>query len=495
MSEGPLVVLGDALLDRDVEGVVERLAPDAPVPVLDERHVRARPGGAALAAALAAADGREVTLVTALARDAAGAELAALIAAAGVELVDLGLEGATPEKVRLRAAGRALLRIDRGGRPDSAHPVGHPSAAARAAIGWAPAILVADYGRGVAAEPSLRAALVERAADGVPIAWDPHPRGPTPILGVLLATPNERVAAGFAGEGEGEGLRATAARAALLRERWRARHVCITRGAAGALLDTDGGPPLVLPAPPVQGGDPCGAGDRFAARAAVLLAEGRRVEEAVFGAVEAASRFVAAGGAATFAAAGSGRGGAGQPAFQTGAAATFAAAGSGRGGAGQPAPTAGGADDADALIAVTRERGGTVVATGGCFDLLHAGHVRTLQAARALGDCLIVCLNGDASVRRLKGPSRPVVPAADRAALLAALACVDAVVVFEEDTPVAVLERLRPDVWAKGGDYAGQPMPEASAVERWGGRAVVLPHHEGLSTTRLLEEASTRAAS
>jgi D-beta-D-heptose 7-phosphate kinase / D-beta-D-heptose 1-phosphate adenosyltransferase len=481
VSDGPLVVLGDALLDRDVEGAVERLAPDAPVPVLDEQRVRARPGGAALAATLAAADGRDVTLVTALGGDDAGAELRELIAAAGVELIDLGLDGPTPEKVRLRSAdGRALLRLDRGGRPATAHSVGRPSAAARAAIGWAPAILVADYGRGVAAEPSLRAALAERAEKEVPIAWDPHPRGPAPIPGVLLATPNEREAAAFARDVEGEDVRATATRAACLRDRWAARHVCVTRGARGALLDAGGGPPLVVPAPAAGGPhppDPCGAGDRFAARAAVLLAAGASAEEAVIGAVESASRFVAAGGAAAFALRGDAR--------AVSAADPL-----------QPAPAP--ADPlatARAVIAATRERGGTVVATGGCFDLLHAGHVRTLQAARALGDCLVVCMNDDASIRRLKGPSRPLVPAVDRAALLAALACVDAVVPFGEDTPAVLLEALRPDVWAKGGDYAGAPPPEAAVLERWGGRAVVLPHHAGLSTTRLIEEAATRAAS
>jgi len=459
MSDRPLVVIGDALLDRDVEGAVERLSPDAPVPVLDERRTRSRAGGAALAAALAAADGCPVTLVTALAGDDAGVELAELIVRAGVELIDLGLDGATPEKIRLRSDGRALLRLDRGG---AAARVGRASAAARAAIGWAPAILVSDYGRGVVAEAGIRAALAERAAAGTPIAWDPHPRGAAPLPGVLLAMPNEREAACFAPGVEGAGLPAVAARAAALRRRWGVRRVCVTRAREGALLDLGAGPPLAVPAPPVTLGDPCGAGDRFAARAAVLLARGASCEEAVVDAVAAASRFVAEGGASAW----------------DGEA---------------PAPPA--AADVDRLIAAVRARGGTVVATGGCFDLLHAGHVRTLQGARALGDCLIVCLNGDASVRRLKGPTRPLVPAPERAALLAALGCVDAVVAFEEDTPEALLARLRPDVWAKGGDYAGAPLPEAALLERWGGRAVVLPHHAGHSTTRLIEEAANRAAS
>ena len=488
MSDAPLVVIGDALLDRDVEGSVERLAPDAPVPVLDEQVSRARPGGAALAAALAAAGARPVTLVTALADDDAGAELAALIAAAEVELVDLGLDGATPEKVRLRTtAGQPLLRLDRGGAAPAA--VGRASAAARAAIGWASALLVADYGRGVAAEPGIRAALAERGAaaagERVPIAWDPHPRGAPPTPGVLLATPNAREAAAFVPEVEGDGLPAIAARAASLRRRWGARHVCVTLGPRGALLDGGEDPPLSVPARPVgAGADLCGAGDRFAAAAAALLADGARCDEAVIAAVEAASSFVAAGGAARVR---FGAAAAVPPTAGTTAAAAPPAAPA------APAPTA--LAHAEAVIAATRARGGVAVATGGCFDLLHAGHVRTLEVARALGDCLVVAINDDASVRRLKGPSRPLVPARDRAAVLAALTCVDAVVTFAEDTPVRLLERLRPDVWAKGGDYAGAPLPEAAALARWGGRAVVLPHHAGHSTTRLIEEAANRAAS
>jgi len=486
MSGGAeLVVIGDALLDRDVEGVVERLAPDAPVPVLDERASVARPGGAALAAALAAADGRAVTLVTALADDAAGAQLAALIAGAGVELVDLGLAGATPEKIRLRTAGQPLLRLDRGGAASGAG-VGRASAAARAAIGWASAVLVADYGRGVAAEPGLRTALAERAADDVPVVWDPHPRGAPPLAGVRLATPNEREAAAFAPAVAHDGLAGVAARAATLRRRWRARHVCVTRGALGALLVGGERPahtPLAVPAEPLAdaGADACGAGDRFAATAAGLLADGARCDEAVLAAVEAATRFVAAGGAARFVA--HARAGGRREGTRAASAAP----------AGEAPPA--GAAAAEAVIAATHARGGLAVATGGCFDLLHAGHVRTLQAARALGDCLVVCLNDDASVRHLKGPSRPLVSARDRAALLAALSCVDAVAIFSEETPCVLLERLRPDVWAKGGDYAGAPLPEQAVLARWGGRTVVLPQLAGRSTTRLIEEAANRAAS
>jgi rfaE bifunctional protein nucleotidyltransferase chain/domain len=139
-----------------------------------------------------------------------------------------------------------------------------------------------------------------------------------------------------------------------------------------------------------------------------------------------------------------------------------------------------------------RAAGGTVVATGGCFDLLHAGHIHTLEAARALGDCLIVCVNSDASVRRLKGDARPVVGEADRVRLLGALACVDAVAVFDDDTPVRALEGLRPHVFVKGGDYGIADLPEAALLQQWGGEVVIVPYLEGRSSTHLMREVSRR---
>jgi len=140
-----------------------------------------------------------------------------------------------------------------------------------------------------------------------------------------------------------------------------------------------------------------------------------------------------------------------------------------------------------------RAGGGTVVATGGCFDLLHVGHLGLLRGARELGDCLVVLMNSDASVRRLKGPGRPLTPQAERAELVEALEFVDGVVVFDEDTPAEALERLRPDVWVKGGDYEAADLPEARVLEKWGGRVELLPYREGRSTTRMVEEIGLRA--
>jgi D-beta-D-heptose 7-phosphate kinase/D-beta-D-heptose 1-phosphate adenosyltransferase len=449
----PVVVVGDTLLDRDVLGTVERLSPDAPVPVLDEGAVRSRPGGAGLAALLAARDGRPVTLVTALASDAAGVELAAMLVARDVKVIDVGLEGATPEKLRIGPPGRALLRLDRGGGGE----VGTANAEARAAIGWGAALLVADYGRGVAAAPELRDAL---AAVTRPVVWDPHPRGPAPVDGATLVTPNLAEARvlepGFAGDA----MPVVARRARALARRWRAAAVSVTCGGRGAVLVDGPGPPLSVAAEPARGGDPCGAGDRFASCAAGALADGASTAEAVLAAVTSASRFVAAGGAGAI----------------------------GGEDSAQPAPAP--ADDPVALARATRAAGGIVVASGGCFDLLHPGHVRTLQEARALGDCLVVCLNSDASVRALKGPGRPVVGQEDRAAVLRALGCVDGVVIFDENTPAAVLERLRPHIWAKGADYADRELPEAGVVAGWGGEVVLLPFLQGKSSTRIIMGAS-----
>jgi rfaE bifunctional protein nucleotidyltransferase chain/domain/rfaE bifunctional protein kinase chain/domain len=472
-----LVVVGDSLLDRDLDGHVERLSPDAPVPVVEGLAQTTRPGGAALAAALAAADGWSVTLVSALAGDGPGRELAAAVAASGVHLIDIGLDGTTPEKVRVRAGGRTLLRLDRGGEPAGAGDPSGPWRAraldtARRAIGSAAGVLVSDYGRGVATEPGIREA-VEAVARVVPLVWDPHPRGASPVRGATLVTPNRREAADAGVSGDVP----QAASASALAHRWDARAVAVTLGADGALLAPAEGPGTRVHATPVTGGDPCGAGDRFASRTATLLAAGVPTFEAVSAAVTAASAFVEGGGAAG---ARVGAGGAQELAPRA-----VRAEGSDR--AARPLPTS-----ADAVVSRTRAHGGAVVATGGCFDLLHAGHVATLTAARALGDCLVVLVNSDASVRRLKGAERPVVPASDRAAVLEALAAVDATVVFEEDTPEAALERLCPDVWAKGGDYDVADLPEAHVMRRMGGRAVVLPFVDGCSTTRLIEEALVR---
>jgi D-beta-D-heptose 7-phosphate kinase/D-beta-D-heptose 1-phosphate adenosyltransferase len=454
--KGTLVVVGDALLDRDVEGRVERICPEAPVPVLDEREHRSRPGGAGLAASLAAADGRSVTLITALGRDAAGRQLASLLEEAGVQVCDLGSGGPTATKCRFLCEGRLLLRVDNGAKVGR---VGRMTRVADAALQGADAVLVSDYGRGVAASRSIRGAVAEGHA---PLVWDPHPLGAEPVAGARLATPNRTEAKRLVPQVEGDEPGAAMERGHRLARRWGAEAVAVTLGAQGAALAFRDRPGVLLPAAHADG-DCCGAGDRFAAAVACALADGRWLGNAVTEAVACASAFVRSGGAGAYAA---------EPGLRQ---------------------LEQSDEDAQALVERVRGAGGTVVATGGCFDLLHAGHVAMLEAARALGDCLVVCLNSDDSVRRLKGRDRPLVHEEDRSAILRALAAVDGVIMFDEATPHAVLSRLRPDIWAKGGDYAPEQLPETETVRRWGGDVVILPYVDGRSTTRLLDDIAVRA--
>lgn len=419
-----LVVVGDALLDVDVEGTVERLCPDAPAPVLDVVGEHARAGGAALAATMAARDGVDVTLVSALSDDSAGERVRSLIDVPGV----FGRAASIPVKTRLRCGGTSLARVDRGG----------ASGAPRITddmldvVLSADFVLASDYGRGLLRDERLRSVLTR-----VPVVWDPHPRGPAPVPGVRLATPNLPEATAFSGTADPDSA------ASELLSRWGARAVVVTMGSKGALLHC-GGTPVAVPAPAVPVADPCGAGDRFAVTVAVRLAGGAAPDDAVADAVGAAAEFLARGGVS-----------------------------------GMRAPLSSTVDE-------VRRRGGIVVATGGCFDVLHPGHVRMLAAARALGDCLVVCLNSDLSVRRLKGEGRPVNRQDERIEVLRALESVDDVIVFGEDTPEHVLGRLRPDVWVKGGDYTAELLPETAVVRRWGGRTVVVPYHRGHSTTEIL---------
>lgn len=448
-----LVVVGDTLLDIDIDidGTANRLCPEAPVPVVDVVRRRHRPGGAGLAALLASRSAADVDLVTALGDDDGGAMIARMLEPA-VRLLRLPLRGTTVSKKRVRAAGQLMLRLDGGDGRAGTPPLAPEVTAALRSAG---AILVADYGRGVAAHPEIRKVLTELAPH-VPIVWDPHPRGPEPVRGARLVTPNSCEAEHFA-----PGYTEPAELAKVLRDEWRSDSVAVTIGPAGALLanakrvtgvEVPAGLRSAAP-------DTCGAGDQFACAAAMALLHERTVADAVVAGVEAAARFVAAGGASALS-------------VHEHARATPAAP-----------------ESAFELAARVRATGGRLVATGGCFDLLHPGHLALLRQARELGDALIVCLNSDDSVRRWKGPGRPIVAEADRARLLRELSCVDAVAVFGESSPARLLERLRPDVWVKGGDYTESDLAEAEVIRRHGGEIVLIPTVPGYSTSRLVAAA------
>jgi D-beta-D-heptose 7-phosphate kinase/D-beta-D-heptose 1-phosphate adenosyltransferase len=462
MAAAPIVVVGDVMLDIDLVGKSVRQSPEAPVPVLHDLTERRRPGGAALAALLAARGSHPVVLIAPVADDEAAHDIREMLGDQ-VELVALPWRGTTPVKTRLRAGDHPVARLDRGGAPGPITAVPERAADALAA---AAAVLVSDYGVGVTADPRIRT-LIAAVTDRVPVVWDPHPRGAPAVAGTSLVIPNERELFGLLDRDASTSLTDLRRAAASLRGSWDVRSVCVTLGARGVLLLLDSDPEeeaevRVRAATPVVGSDTCGAGDSFAAAVVAAMADGAAVDVAVTHAVTAAGRFVAAGGAAAF-----------DPLRSA-----------------ESVP----GDGLDAQLAAVRMAGGVVVATGGCFDLLHAGHVATLDAARALGDFLVVCLNSDESVRRLKGPQRPLQTAAERSLVLSAMQSVDAVAVFTEDTPVEVLRRIRPDVWAKGGDYSGKTLPETAVLAEWGGRVVTMPYVAGISTTGIVARAARSAA-
>jgi D-beta-D-heptose 7-phosphate kinase / D-beta-D-heptose 1-phosphate adenosyltransferase len=470
----PLVVVGDAILDVDLTGTASRLCPDDPGPVLDDLVEVIRPGGAGLAALLASRT-HPVVLVTSIADDADGDRLRAELEP-HVTLIECRQGGSTVVKTRVRAGDRTLLRLDRGAAATQLVLGSDLVDALRGALEGCAGVLASDYGLGMLSQPQVRRELAQ-VASRLPIVWDPHPRGSAPVPGVTLATPNAAEANRLSGVRGGD-LPAAIAQARALARRWGGPTVAVTRGAAGAVVASVAGNPMVVPAPGPAAGDPCGAGDSFAVAATSALAGGASVTEAVQVAVSRAAAYVRQGGAA---------------AASPGCA--VARGDDPRDGTPGEAPR----DDADhgapEVIHRVRASGGTVVMAGGCFDLLHAGHVEYLEGARRLGDCLVVALNSDRSVRALKGQGRPLVPESDRRRLLLALRCVDAVVIFDEDTPAALLDGLRPDIFAKGGDYRTAAIPEAATVEAYGGHIVVLPTLSGRSSSRLVQAARAGTAS
>ncbi|TVU58261.1 bifunctional heptose 7-phosphate kinase/heptose 1-phosphate adenyltransferase [Paenarthrobacter nitroguajacolicus] len=455
-----ITVVGDLLLDVDINGAATRLSPDAPVPVVDVADIRRRAGGAGLVATVLARDGHSVSLVTAVSDDDGASHLRRALA--GVEVLAGAPLAPTPTKTRVRIGTHPVVRFDQGCAPA---PIPTITGKMLAAIASAEVIVVADYGRGITANQAIRSALAD-AAFRVPVVWDPHPAGSKPVPGVAAVTPNLSEALAAANAGGLELARAEAERAGRhLMRTWQCNAVLVTKGEDGAVLLEESAV-TSIPAPPTTVVDPCGAGDRLAGSLAVYLGLGLALPQAAARAVEDASGFLARGGAAALA-----------EAPQQSPAVERDELPHAHAGHHHP--------DGPQLAKAIRGSGGTVVATGGCFDLLHAGHARTLAAARSMGDCLIVCLNSDESVSRLKGKHRPIVSVEDRAELLLALECVDAVVIFGEDTPAACLQDIRPDIWVKGGDYVPDELPEAQVMAAWGGRCVTVPFQPARSTSGL----------
>ncbi len=459
-----VLCLGDVMLDRYVTGEVSRVSPEAPIPVCRVTGERAMLGGAGNVARNLAALGATTVFITVIGDDAAGAEVAGLVAELDAEASVLTAPGRrTTVKTRYIADGQQLLRADRETEAAIA-AAAEDEIMARfdAAIAGVGAVVLSDYGKGVLTPGLIGRAIEAARRAGKPVVVDPKGPDYRVYRGAAILTPNRRELAQASQMADGTDAEIAAA----------ARHI-VTRCEVVAVLVTRGGDGMTLvsstevshlAAEAREVFDVSGAGDTVVAAVAAALAAGLEAGDAARLANVAAGIVVAKAGTAV----------AGSDEIVDAMRAGELLSGE-RKSVGLPA--------ALDHLATWRARGLAVGFTNGCFDLIHPGHVSLLAQARAACDRLVVGLNSDASARRLKGDGRPVQGAAARAAVLGSLASVDLVVIFDDDTPVALIEAIRPDVLVKGADYSLDQVVGGDIVRGYGGRVMLADLEPGHSTT------------
>ena len=466
LADARVLLVGDVMLDRYWTGGTKRISPEAPVPVVDVSDFRDLPGGAANVALNVASLGTPVSLIGMVGADSAADALRQGLDAAGVRhaLVTVAASP-TITKMRVLSRNQHLMRLDI---EDGFAAVDHAPLLeqVRAHVGSADVVIVSDYAKGTLG-PAVGEVIRSARAAGCRVLVDPKGEDFERYRGAHLITPNrgelERVVGRCADDAQIE------ARARELIGELDIEGLLITRSEEGMSLVPRQGSAIHLPAHRREVYDVTGAGDTVIGVLAALLAAGLEMHSALALANHAAGIVVGHLGAAQV------------TLDELRAAVASEAQTVDRGGVLA-------LEELLPRLEAARGRGETIVLTNGCFDLLHVGHVRGLQAMRARGDRLVVAVNDDASVRRLKGEGRPLVPLVERMELLAALACVDYVVAFSQDTPAALIERVRPDVLAKGGDYAPSEIAGHDAVVAAGGRVEVLDYIAGRSTTALLDQ-------
>lgn len=469
-----VVVIGDALLDVYLSGRVGRLCREAPLPIVEiDKRVEV-PGGAGNVAVNVAALGARATLIGVTGNDVEGEALRRALARAGVEVAHLvGVAArATPAKHRLLGGPQMLARFDNGTRDaiDAATMTDLIGRITRV-YGAADAVILADYGYGLFTQELIQSlTYLQRRQPRIVVA-DSRALARFAPIGVTAVKPSFAEAMhllGISGNERGRGRAETAAlHAATLLDITRARMVAVTLDIDGAVVFEAKRAPYRTYARPAQRSRSTGAGDTFAAAFTLALAVGADTPEAAELASAAASVVVAKDGT--------------QPCRAEELRAVI------DGGAKRLADATTLAD----RIAMYRSAGARIVFTNGCFDLLHRGHVTLLNRAKALGDVLIVGVNSDASVRKLKGAHRPINTLDDRIKVLTALSYVDHVTVFDGDSPTDLIRTIRPDVYVKGGDYTRESLPEAPLVEQLGGAICILPYLAERSTTGLIERIRT----
>lgn len=462
LKSGRIAVVGDVMLDRYWSGAATRISPEAPVPVLRVKLQQDRIGGAANVAANAVAVGAQTVLAGLVGDDADGRTLELLCREAGIRPYFHRCDAPSTVKLRVLAQHQQLIRVDFEALPEvaSAHGLLDDADAILAGVG---ALVLSDYAKGVLADPQQWIARA-RAAQ-IPVIVDPKSRDFSRYAGAHVLTPNLGEFQAVVGVCEDEATLVSRAEALCAEHDLRA--LLVTRGEQGMSLVQPGHPPLHLPAQARDVFDVTGAGDTVCALLACGLAAGLDLSTATTLANIAAGIVVGKLGTAVVSN------------DELANAVT-----------GLTANSVGGVMREAALleaVAAARRQGQKIVMTNGCFDILHPGHLRYLEAAAALGHRLIVAVNTDESVRRLKGPTRPVNPCALRMEMLAGLRAVDWVTSFEEDTPLRLVCAVAPDVLVKGGDYALESIVGASEVLARGGKVIALPFHEGHSTTAIIK--------
>ncbi|MFJ5862287.1 D-glycero-beta-D-manno-heptose 1-phosphate adenylyltransferase [Pseudarthrobacter sp. NPDC092439] len=468
-EEPEILVIGDVILDGWWSGSIERLCREAPAPVVDLQARESVPGGAANTAMNLAALGARVAVAGIIGTDDAGTELRRQLLAAGIDVRHLYAhpDMVTTTKIRISSGGQVMLRLDDSARTVPAAALGALAGAVRAAVVRKAAVLVCDYGTGVLAEPVRNSMVAALEGDsGRPlVVVDAHDPRPWALLQPDLVTPNAQETARLLERRLPDGpdrADAVGAEADALLAATGARAVVATLDRDGTVLLTPGGAAHRTWARPAAEKQASGAGDTFVAALTLARSAGLPLTASLDLAQAAADVVVHQPGTSVCSTAQLSRY---LKAF---------------------ADTALGADELESQLEAHRAQGQRIVLTNGCFDVLHSGHTRYLNQAKQLGDILVVALNSDESVRRLKGPGRPINAVADRAAVVAALSCVDYVTVFDTPTAGPLVRQLRPEVYAKGGDYTPEMLAETPDVEEYGGRVVILDYVAERSTTAVV---------
>lgn len=457
-----VLVVGDVMLDRYWYGPTNRISPEAPVPVVKVETIEERPGGAANVAMNIASLGANARLVGLTGVDDAARALNARLAEVNVECDFVAVPNQpTITKLRVLSRNQQLIRLDFEdgfGGVDPA-PI---LARIRQALPQLGALILSDYAKGALAAVQ---AMIRLARDaGVPVLIDPKGSDFERYRGATLLTPNLSEFEAVVGRCHNE--QEIVERGLALMDRFDLSALLVTRSEQGmTLLQRGGVAPLHMPTQAQEVYDVTGAGDTVIGMLATAIAAGTSLEEACFLANAAAGVVVGKLGTSTV-----------SPVELENA--IRGRADTGFGVMSQ--------DDLKAAVLKARQRGEKVVMTNGVFDILHAGHVSYLANARKLGDRLIVAVNSDASTRRLKGPTRPVNPLAQRMLVLAALESVDWVIPFEEDTPQRVIAEILPDLLVKGGDYRPEEIAGGREVIAAGGDVRVLNFEDGCSTTNII---------